>query len=407
MTISRIALAGLLGLAALTPAVAQIPPHILNLTRDERSALRTLQTAAAGADRAAQDAALAAARTAAQGADARYAVANIQFQLGRSRGDAQMQNQAIDALVASGVPQGAELAPLLASQASRAYSANDLRGADALLARAVELQPNSAAAAADYAQYKARLGDRPAAVTLFQRAFQLQRAAAQPVPQSWYLRALALAFDGRLAPQAAAIGRELVTAYPAPGNWRDALFAYRQLGAAADPALDLDIRRLTLATGCLAGEREYVEYATALNRAGAPGAAKAAIDEGVARGMLTATDPEVRPLLTAANSAITRARAGLAASRTRAQSAADGTAALAAGDAHLDLGQYAEAATLYRTALQKGGVDANVVNSRLGAALALGGQRAEAATAFAAVTGPRAELAGYWTAWLATSRPAA
>jgi tetratricopeptide (TPR) repeat protein len=407
MTISRIALAGLLGLAALTPAVAQIQPHILNLTRDERNALRTLQTAAAGTDRAAQDAALAAARTAAQGADARYAVANIQFQLGRSRGDAQMQNQAIDALVASGVPQGAELAPLLSAQASRAYSANNLRGADALLARAVELQPNSAAAAADYAQYKARLGDRPAAVTLFQRAFQLQRAASQPVPQSWYLRALALAFDGRLAPQAAAIGRELVAAYPTPGNWRDALFAYRQLGAAADPALDLDIRRLTLATGCLAGEREYVEYATALNRAGAPGAAKAVIDEGVARGMLTATDPEVRPLLTAANSAVTRARAGLAASRTRAQSAADGTAALAAGDAHLDLGQYAEAATLYRTALQKGGVDANVANSRLGAALALGGQRAEAATAFSAVTGPRAELAGYWTAWLATSRPAA
>lgn len=405
MRITRIVAAAALALAMPAPLLAQIPPHVLNLSRDERNALRTLQAAAAGTDRAAQDAALAAARSVAQGASARYAVANIQFQIGRARGDAQMQNQAIDALVASGVPQGAELAPLLSAQASRAYSANDLRGADALLARAVELQPNSAAAAADYAQYKARLGERPAAVTLFQRAFQLQRAAGQPVPQTWYQRALALAYDGRLAPQAAAIGHELVAAYPTPSNWRDALFVYRQLSAGADPALDLDIRRLSRISGGLAGEREYIEFATVLTRAGMPGEAKAVLDEGIARGMLTATDADVRPQITAANTAITRARAGLAASRTRAQAAADGTVALAAADAHLDLGQYAEAATLYRLALQKGGVDANLVNTRLGVALALANQRAEAQTAFGAVTGPRAELVSYLNLWL-SSRPA-
>ena len=52
-------------------------------------------------------------------------------------------------------------------------------------------------------------------------------------------------------------------------------------------------------------------------------------------------------------------------------------------------------------ALQKGGEDANLVNTRLGAALALAGRRAEAEAAFRAVTGPRADLAGFWLAWLA------
>ena len=55
---------------------------------------------------------------------------------------------------------------------------------------------------------------------------------------------------------------------------------------------------------------------------------------------------------------------------------------------------------LYRTALQKGSVDANLVNTRLGLSLALAGQKAEAEAAFKAVTGPRAELANFYLLWL-------
>lgn len=390
---------------ASVPAPAQVQAHNLTLTREERVAVVALQTAAAGPDRAAQDAALAAARTAAQSAGARYAVGNIQFQLGRARGDANMQNQAIDALVASGVPQGAELASLLASQASRTYSSGDLRAVDRLLARIVELQPNNPAVVADYAQFKARLGERPQAVTLFQRAIELQQATGQRVPESWCHRALALAFDGRLAPQGIALARNLVTAYPSPSNWRDALLAYRQLGT-PDAALDVDIGRLLRAAGGLAGERDYLELARNLNTASLPGEAKAVLEEGVARGQLNATEAAVRQLVTQTNTRATTARNGLARARTQALAAASGAPALAAGDAQFGFGNHAEAVELYRAALQKGGEDPNLVNSRLGAALALAGQRAEAEAALRAVTGPRADLAGFWLTWL-SSRPAA
>ena len=72
------------------------------------------------------------------------------------------------------------------------------------------------------------------------------------------------------------------------------------------------------------------------------------------------------------------------------------------GDAYFGYREFAPAIELYRAALQKGGQDANLVNTRLGAALALAGQRAEAEAAFRAVTGPRAELAQFWLLWLST-----
>ncbi len=403
MKASRVAIAAFLvagGLAIAVPSVATAQqPRTLTLSNQERTAVAALQTAAAGPDRAAQDGALSAARAAAQGADARYAVANLQFQIGRARGDNQMQTQAIDAMIASGVPDPAELVPLLAHQASRAYSAGDVRRTDALLGRMVELQPNNPAVLADHAQMKARLGNRPEAVALLQRAIAAQRATGQPVPESWYLRAVAVAIEGRL-PQSTILARELIAAYPSPINWRDVLLTYR--GAVpADPALTLDISRMTRAAQALSGERDYLEFARALIAGGLPGEAKAVLDEGLSRGMLTSTEAVVRDLVTRTTGPASQGRSGLAALRTRALAGTSGQGARTAGDTAFGYGQYAEAAELYQAALQKGGEDPNLVNSRLGAALALAGRRPEAEAALRAVTGPRADLAGFWLAWLA------
>lgn len=400
--------------AATGPAQAQAQsPRALNLSGGERRALAALQAAAAGPDRAAQDAALREARAAAQSADARYAVGSLAFQIARSRSDVRGMHEAADAMLATGVPQGAERAALLATQASRAFSANDLRRADAILGQMVEAQPNNAAILADHGQFKARLGDRPAAVALFQRAIAAQRATGQPAPESWHQRALALAVDGRLAAQSAALGRELVMAYPSPVNWRDAVLALRvgeperragtPAPAPTDPGLDLDIRRLQRAAGALAGERDYLEFAEALTRASLPGEAKAVLDEGVSRGALDPSEAVVRQQLATVTPRAASERSGLAALRSRAL-AGEASAAIAAGDAHFGHGQYPQAIELYRAALRGGG-DPALVNTRLGAALALAGQRAEAEAALRAVTGSRAGLASYWLAWLAR-RPA-
>jgi hypothetical protein len=52
-------------------------------------------------------------------------------------------------------------------------------------------------------------------------------------------------------------------------------------------------------------------------------------------------------------------------------------------------------------AATKTGEDRNLLNLRLGASLAMAGQRAEAETALRAVSGESSDLAKLWLAWLA------
>jgi hypothetical protein len=406
------------GLAvAAAPAAAQGAPRSLDLSREERSALAAVQAAYSSGDRAAQDSALAAARAAARGAPGRYAVAHYQLQIGRGRGDMAMQTQAVDALVESGLATPEELPGLLSFQTGRALAAGNSEQTDRLLARLVQLQPNNPAALVDYGQFTANQlpRARPAAaerirgnaIALFQRALAANEAAGRLSPEAWHLRALAVAYDGTrppvanmsFAPAAIALARALVAAYPSPANWRDAMLIYREL--APDPALAVDIGRLMRASQALAGERDYVEVAEAFASANMVGEAKAVIDEGVSRNMVETAriPPRLAPRIAAR--AVAADRAALPGLRARAQAAAAGGPARAAADNHFAYGQYAEAAELYRLALQKGGEDANLVNSRLGAALALAGRRPEAEAALRAVTGPRADLAGFWLAWLA------
>jgi tetratricopeptide (TPR) repeat protein len=418
MKLSRAALAALLVAGAAGAQVAP-QPRTINVSREEENAINALAAAAAQVNRPAQDAALAAARAAARSAEGRYAVARYQLDIARARSDAQLYNQAIDAMVESGLAAPDEMASLLANQASRAYSGGDMARTERLLARAVEAAPNNVEALTDYAQFKSRVNrretaaaDRQLAVQLFSRAIEANRAAGRASSESLHRRALAVAYDStrpplglvQLGPQAVALARALVAAYPSQVNWRDALLVYRDVTAAGDAELRLDIGRLIRASGALAGERDYLEAAQVLTAA-SPGEAKTFLDEGVSRQMLDTTKPAVAQAIAAANRQATAQRATLPRLRTQA-AAGTGAQARAAGDAHFAAGQYAEAAQLYALALQKGGEDPNLVNSRLGASLALAGRRPEAEAALSLVTGPRSDLAGFWLAWLAR-RPAA
>ncbi len=408
--------AALLATAGLSLAAAEAQtPRSLNLSREEREAIAALQAASAGVNRASQDAALAAARARAQGASARYAVAHYQFQIGRQRNDNAMQTQAAEAMIESGLVTPEEAPGLVAYLAGRALAGRDATRTDRLIARLAELQPNNSAALVDYGQYTAShlpsargpaaITIRTNAVSLFQRAVAADRAAGRVSPESWYLRGLALAYDGTrppignasFAPAALGFARGLVEAYPTPSNWRDALSAYRDM--AGDPVLDLDIRRLMRAAGVLAGERDYMEFAAALADARLIGEARAVIDEGLQRNMVETA--RIAPALAGriAPRAVAADRAALPGLRTRAQNGT-GAVARAAADNFYAYGQYADAATLYALALQKGGEDPNLVNLRLGAALAMAGRRPEAEAALRLVTGPRADLAGFWLTWL-------
>jgi tetratricopeptide (TPR) repeat protein len=382
------AAASLLAPAAAQPPAAPQPPH---LAREERIAIAALQDALARRDYASAASALTAAQAAARGDDARYYTALLQFQLARETSNAALQASAAEALIASGRMPQSEVGRLYGLQGTGAYFGRDRDRAEAAYARAIDLSPSPETALA-LAQVKIERRKSGDAVALVDRAIELQKARGQIVPESWYRRGVELALSSSSAPQALKLSREWIAAYPSSENWRDAMLIYRDIDK-PDPAALVDAIRLQRLARGFGGERDYMDAASGFTAAGLPGESRSVLDEGVTAKMVDPAKPAFKAAILAATRGATAGRAKLAALRRA------GT--LEAGDQLLSFGDYAAAADAYAAALQKGGADANLVNTRLGIALALAGRRPEAQAAFGAVAGARADLASLWLVWLA------
>ncbi len=372
----------------------------LNLSREERAALQPLSDALTARNWAAAQAALPAAQAAAQGPDARYYVARATWQVGNQTQNVQLERQGLDALIALPNLPANELTAFLNRQAELAFSANDFAKAEAAFQRLSQLNPTDQRVLNNLAIVRSRMGNSAGAMEVLQRTVDTAEAAGQKADEQAYRRLLAAAVQARQTPLILTTANRLVAAYPNATNFRDALLLLRQHGG-LDAQANLDIYRLQRAADALRGEGDYILFAQDLNRGGLVGEAKAVLDEGVARSQISTSNQFVRDLSTSAGNRITQDRAGLAAQQRQAQGAANGRMARGVADALFGYGRYADAAAMYRLALQKGGEDANLINTRLGASLALAGQRAEAEAALRAVTGARQPLAGYWLVWLA------
>ncbi len=371
--------------------------RIGDLSAEESAAILPLYTAVQASDWTAAAGAVAGARAGATTPAARYLVGQLMFNLARGSNNTQMQNEAVDLMLASGAAPADALPALLATQVNAAIAANNFAAAEAGLTRLVEMTPNDTNLVLQLAQVKTRLNKTAEANALQERALQLSQAGGQKAPEALYQRVLASAYQARQAPQAMEAARKLLENYPSASNWRDSLVIFRELGGAGN---DLDTYRLMRAARALNGEADYVRYADEANKAAAFGEVKAVLDEAMAGNTITAANRGfAQEMLATANRRMSEDRASLPRERTTVLAGRDGRAALRLADSYFGYGQYREAAELYRAAVEKG-ADANLANLRLGAALALAGQRAEAETALRAVTGPRAGLANFWMLWL-------
>ncbi len=237
-------------------------------------------------------------------------------------------------------------------------------------------------------------------VATIRKAIDLQQAAGEAVPESWFKRGLALAYGAKLTKETTLTSLMLVKAYPGPTNWRDALVIFRE-GGGLDDQGNLDVMRLMREAKALKGERDYVEYAETANLRGVPGEAKAVLDEGIAKGEINASKTYVKELVNIVSGKLRGDKGSLGGLEREARGAKNGKLAKATADGYLSYGENAKAAELYRLALGKGGVDAAEVNTRLGMALTRSGDRAGATAAFKAVQGgKRQALAEFWLAYL-------
>ena len=373
----------------------------INLSKGAREAAAAAQTALAANDTAGAATHLAALKAAATTDDDRYVLGSLIYDMGGKSQNMAQQLEGIDLMLASGKVDPAQQRSFYLAQGQLAYQAKQMAKAEAAISQAIQLGASDPNAYALLVEAKNQNGKPAEAVEALEAAVAKNKAAGQPVPSEWYGRGLSIALaakpkdpatQARLAAATGRLAQTWIEAYPTKSNWRDTLIIYRDLNK-IDPDQELDLMRLMRTAGALKGERDYMDYvqSTYLKF---PAEAKAVLEEGSQAGFVNLSAGNAKELYAIVKGKIAADKASLS------KSAPSGRAALATGDAYLGYGEWASAIDLYKMALAKGGVDANVVNTRLGMALARSGQKDAAKQAFAQITGPRAGLAKYWMIYL-------
>ena len=396
---TSIALALALGAATasvvIAPAAIAAKPKAPNIKMSDgvRNAIIASQNAQKSNDLATAQAKVNEAKAAIQTDDDRYVVGSQQYDLGKATNDAKLQEEGIGNMLQSGKVPAENQGQYYTAYGQLAYSNNDFANAENALQQAIQRSPADTQIYALLAETKFKLNKPAEAVGLIQQAADKGDAAGQPIPKDWYGRGIAIGMQAKQAAPVAKLSISWLKDYPERTNWRDALVIYRDLHP-ADPELDLDIMRLQRAAGALKGERDYAEYAEATYLK-FPGEAKGVVDEAVAAGAINlAQSRSLKELSTIAGGKVAADKGSLK------KSAPTGRTALGIADAYASYGDYASAIEMYDKAASLGGVDANMVNLRKGAALAKSGQKDAAKQVLAQVTGPRADLAQFWMVFI-------
>lgn len=381
--------------AAQTPAApagaAAAPEKKIVLSKEAGKTIIDLQKSVQANDSANVPAKLAAAKAVAKSADDKFAIGQLQRQAATAANDLAGIADATDYIAASGYLSGDVVASLYNSAGIKYFNAKDSARAIALFQKASAADPKAFESVRLLGEAKNSLGQSAEAATLMQRALQMARAAGQKSAEDDYKRAVSVAYNAKL-PVAVDLGRMWVSAYPNAESWRNAIAIYRNM---MRPGVQgsLDLLRLARAAGGLTTAGDYSLYATAAADQGNYGEAQAVIDEGLSGQRIKTSDAVIRDTVAGLK---TKPKATAADLEGTAKTAATGSSLVKVGDRFYGLGNYARAAEVYRQAIAKGGVDADLANLHLGMALARSGDKAGAATALRAVGGAHAEVAKYW-----------
>lgn len=246
------------------------------------------------------------------------------------------------------------------------------------------------------AQAKAATGDNS----------DIEKLAASGAPQNddFYKAGIARAKAAGQRDQELLWFRRWLTASPKGTTWNLVLANYA-FGPTPLAKLDkrqmVDLFRLMRQTNALVDQDYYEDYAQKAFDVGLPDEAKAVIAEGKAKGKISAAgNSNIQSLVSQSNAQVT-SEGSFDALEKKAAASASGALSAQTGDAYLSRSNYPKAIELYKQALGKSGTNADEVNTHLGIALALSGDKAGAKTAFAAVkSATRAEMAAFWTTWL-------
>ena len=384
----------------------------LNVSPDVIKALQAAQTAAAANDFAGAKAALADADSKAKSNDDKYQIGAIKLNTSIAAKDNALQGEALAQMLDSGLTPAEQVGQFNAVAADQALQAKnyDLAIQRAQAAVQANYKPESINATLAQAYFgkagTANAGAEPArglnqkGLAALKAAADATKAAGGQVPAQWYQIGVSRAAASRL-PEVTEWATLAYQAAPNGENLRTLVRLFQQSNPNITNRENLDVLRLMAASGGLVVAGDFLEYGEMASKPGIYGEVNSAIDQGRAKGVLKGTAGA--DLYQTATPKIAGDKASLASAEADARKAANGKIAAATADAYLGYGDYAKAAAMFDLAKQKGGVDADEVNTRLGIAKALGGDVASAKTAFQSVqAGTRKKIADLWLSYLST-----
>lgn len=376
-------------------ATAQAQEPKITPSKGAMKALIDLQTAVQKNDVANIPAKVAAAQAVATTKEDKYLIGRMQLQAAIAAKDNAATAAAIDAIAASGYLDSAKTAQLYLGLGGTYFNNKQYAEAAAAYRKALALDANNGEAAALLGESLFAQGQKAEAATAFQRAVQARVAAGQKPDEALVKRAIAVAYEAQ-SPAAIELARQWVAAYPSPASWSDAIAIYTNLSH-PDTEGTLDLLRLMQATGALKTAGEYEQYSRAAADQNNYNEAQAVLDAGIAAKLIDPSKPEYRDLVQGLKA---KGKANAADLAAAAKAATTGIALVHIGDRYAAMGDNAKAVELYRAALAKPGTDAAIANLHLGMALAKAGDKAGAAAALNAVTGPRAGIAKLWLTYV-------
>lgn len=380
----------------------------LKLSKEVREPAAAAQTALAAKDVATAAPLIAQAEAAAKTDDERYISQALKLNLEAIKLDTPGTSNAglvapLDALLANPRTPAADKARYAYQRGVIAANTKDPQGATAFFQQAQSLGYTDPNLPLQIVKLKMDSGDVAGGSAELEKVVAAQTAAGVKTDEAMYRYAIAKTNQKKMTPQTLSWIRSYLKAYPTVKNWRDMTVFYGiqpQSVVTMDKGQRVDLYRLLRAGKALADQYDYELYAQYSYDMGLPWETKTILTEGKAAGKVPSSSANATSLLGAANTSIT-AEGSLTTLETRSKAAANGKLAASTGDAYLGSGNYPKAIELYRVALTKGGVDADMVNTRLGIALANSGDKAGAKTTFELVKGaPRADIAALWIDFL-------
>ena len=334
------------GLMVSGPAFAakkEAKPAGPQYTKAVQVALIAAQKAQTGGDLVGAAAQLAIADAAKTTADDILAVGQTTINLGLATKDNALLEKGLEVALSSGKVAATEVPKYYRNLGAIALQRNDYVKAIRAYQELEKVAPAGGEIAVNLAEMYQRTKQTPLAVASFARGIADKKATGEVVPEVWYRRSLAIAYDAKLPNETLATSLALVSAYPNPTNWRDVLTIFRD-GAKFDDQGSIDVMRLQRAVGALAGERDFAEYADTASLRGLPGEAKAVLDEGIAKGMLSAAKPFIKDLQVNLGARVPKDKASLPALEKEAKAGPNAKLMASVGDGYLGYANYPKAA---------------------------------------------------------------